>query len=498
MRKLLTIAAAAACTAVLAGPAAAQTFTVVSAAPEGLPSYTEPNAPGAIALPFSLSRPPAHPAVLSYDELLDLWQRAGAAYGVPWPVLGAINKIESAFGRNMGPSSAGALGWMQFIPSSWERWGMDGDGDGLADPWDPEDAVYAAARYLAAAGAHDDLARAIYAYNHAQWYVDDVLELAELLAGDDALSGLGAVATSPSDLFRLDELKAALVDARKRVTRAKRALPAAKEKIQELEWLLLELEQQAGDPSLTDKAFRRLEARIVEVAAGEEAARAELEQRHVELEYAVTALDELRSQAAAATALSDPAASYLGAPQAVGGYVFPVGGGPGVVSVAPDHHDYPAPDNAAPGGTPGYAPPNAVVTEAYANEDDGGKCGIGFKLALESGAAYVYCHLAYLEPDIVPGTALAAGTPVGLVGSTGNSTGPHLHLAFDPAVLYPQEEPWFAGFAGSAFTWQDAPTPTPAAAPKPPKRVFRVVDQLESSFSQPLVTFGAPVITFTR
>src|ERR671919_2663615 len=184
MRKLLTIAAAAACTAVLAGPAAAQTFTVVSAAPEGLPSYTEPNAPGAIALPFSLSRPPAHPAVLSYDELLDLWQRAGAAYGVPWPVLGAINKIESAFGRNMGPSSAGALGWMQFIPSSWERWGMDGDGDGLADPWDPEDAVYAAARYLAAAGAHDDLARAIYAYNHAQWYVDEVLELAAAFGGE--------------------------------------------------------------------------------------------------------------------------------------------------------------------------------------------------------------------------------------------------------------------------------------------------------------------------
>jgi murein DD-endopeptidase MepM/ murein hydrolase activator NlpD len=497
MRRILTIAAAAACTAVLAGPAPAQTFTVVSAAPKGLPSYTEPNAPGSIAVPFSLSRPPAHPAVLSHDDLLDLWQRAGAAYGVPWPVLAAINKIESAFGRNMGPSSAGALGWMQFIPSSWERWGMDADGDGLANPWDPEDAVYAAARYLAAAGAHEDLARAIYAYNHAQWYVDDVLELAELFAAGGALAEVGPLATSPSDLFRLDELDSALAAARKRVTRAKRALPAAEERIEGLEWRLLELEQRAGDPSLTDKAFRRLEARIAELAAGQDAARAELEHRQVELEYAVTALDELRSQAATATALSAPAASYLGAPQAVGGYVFPVGGGPGVVSVAHDHHDYPAADIAAPEGTPVYALANALVTEAYANEADGGKCGIGFKLALETGAAYVYCHLAYLEPDIVPGAALAAGTPVGLVGSTGNSTGPHLHLAFDPAVLYPQEEPWFAAFAGSAFSWQDAPTPT-TASPKPAKRVFHIVDELDPGFAQPLVALGAPVITFTR
>jgi murein DD-endopeptidase MepM/ murein hydrolase activator NlpD len=495
VRRLATIAAATACAAVLAGPASAQTFTVVAAGP-ALPSYKEPNAPGSIAVPFSLSRPPAHPAVRSYEELLDLWQSAGAAYGVPWPVLAAINKIESAFGRNMGPSSAGALGWMQFIPSSWERWGMDGDGDGLADPWDPEDAVYAAARYLAAAGAREDLARAIYAYNHAQWYVDDVLELAELFAGGAVLPEFGA-ATSPSDIHRLDELEAALADARKRVTRAKRALPAGEERMEELEWRLVEVEQQAGDPSLTDEAFRRLEARIARVAARRDAARAELERRRVELDYAVTALDELRSEAASATALSAPAASYLGAPQAVGGYVFPVGGGPAVVSVAHDHHDYPAADIAAPEGTPLYALANAVVTDAYPDERDGGKCGIGFKLQLESGPAYVYCHLAYLEPDIVPGAALAAGTPVGLVGSTGNSTGPHLHLAFDPAVLYPQEEPWFEGFAGSAFTWQDAPTPA-AAAQKPAKRVFRVVDQLGSGLSQPLVTFGAPVVTFTR
>ena len=61
------------------------------------------------------------------------------------------------------------------MPDTWLRWGTDADGDGIADPWDPEDAIFSAARYLAAAGrAHGHLPR-VFAYNHAQWYVDDVL-----------------------------------------------------------------------------------------------------------------------------------------------------------------------------------------------------------------------------------------------------------------------------------------------------------------------------------
>ena len=82
-------------------------------------------------------------------------------------MLAAINKIESNFGRNMGPSSAGAVGWMQFMPSTWLRWGTDANGDGVADPWAPEDAVFSAARYLAAAGGRTDLYRGVFAYNHA-------------------------------------------------------------------------------------------------------------------------------------------------------------------------------------------------------------------------------------------------------------------------------------------------------------------------------------------
>src|SRR5262245_52475553 len=112
MRKAV---AAAALLAVLAfaGQAAARSFTVVPAGQPAFPSYETPNAPGSINVPFPLSMAPEQPAVRSYEDLLVLWQRAGETYGVPWQVLAAINKIESEFGRNMGPSSAGAVGWMQ-------------------------------------------------------------------------------------------------------------------------------------------------------------------------------------------------------------------------------------------------------------------------------------------------------------------------------------------------------------------------------------------------
>lgn len=98
-------------------------------------------------------------------------------------ILAAINKIETDFGRNMGPSSAGALGWMQFMPGTWAAYGVDANGDGRKDPADPEDAIHAAANYLHASGAPRDWHRAIFAYNHAEWYVADVFKLAENYEG---------------------------------------------------------------------------------------------------------------------------------------------------------------------------------------------------------------------------------------------------------------------------------------------------------------------------
>ena len=107
--------------------------------------------------------------------LLPLYQACGTEYGIPWPVLASINKIETAFGTNLNVSSAGAEGWMQFIPSPWAAYGVDANGDGREDPYNPVDAICAAARYLRAAGGQHDLYNAILAYNHADWYVQEVL-----------------------------------------------------------------------------------------------------------------------------------------------------------------------------------------------------------------------------------------------------------------------------------------------------------------------------------
>ena len=115
--------------------------------------------------------------------LLPIYQAAGIQYGIRWEILAAINEIETDYGRNLNVSSAGALGWMQFIPSSWRAYGVDANKDGVKDPYNPVDAIFAAARYLHAAGYEEDVRRAIFAYNHADWYVDSVMLRARLIAG---------------------------------------------------------------------------------------------------------------------------------------------------------------------------------------------------------------------------------------------------------------------------------------------------------------------------
>jgi hypothetical protein len=115
--------------------------------------------------------------------LLPIYQAAGIQYGVRWEILAAINEIETDYGRNLNVSSAGALGWMQFMPSSWRTYGVDANKDNRRDPYNPVDAIFAAARYLKAAGYGHDVRRAIFAYNHADWYVDSVMLRARLIAG---------------------------------------------------------------------------------------------------------------------------------------------------------------------------------------------------------------------------------------------------------------------------------------------------------------------------
>ncbi len=114
--------------------------------------------------------------------LIPIYMEAGRRYHVPWEVLAAINAIETDYGRNLNTSSAGAVGWMQFEPSTWAQYGMAVDGHSVPNPYDPRDAIFSAARYLAAAGAAQNVSRAVFAYNHASWYVDEVMSRASAIA----------------------------------------------------------------------------------------------------------------------------------------------------------------------------------------------------------------------------------------------------------------------------------------------------------------------------
>jgi membrane-bound lytic murein transglycosylase B len=126
--------------------------------------------------------------------LIPIFRRAAATYGLgpQGPaVLAGINEVETAFGTNLNLSTAGAEGWMQFMPETWATYGVDANHDGVKDPYNPEDAIFAAASYLSAAGMPADTYGAIYAYNHADWYVSEVLANAGCYAkevGDPAFT----------------------------------------------------------------------------------------------------------------------------------------------------------------------------------------------------------------------------------------------------------------------------------------------------------------------
>ena len=128
-------------------------------------------------------------------QYVKLYVQAGHRYGIdPW-ILAGIGWVETQHGRSTAPgvhSGVNAYGCcagpMQFSivgsPSTWDSYGVDGDHDGERSPYDPADAIPAAARYLRASGAPQDYRAALFAYNHAQWYVAQVLAKAELYRGD--------------------------------------------------------------------------------------------------------------------------------------------------------------------------------------------------------------------------------------------------------------------------------------------------------------------------
>jgi hypothetical protein len=148
------------------------------------------------------------PSALARREIpasyLSLYEEAARRYGVDWAILAAIGKVECDHGRDTDPSctregatnAAGAGGPMQFIAATWATYGVDADGDGRADRWTAADAIYGAASLLAHAGAPGDNERAILAYNHAGWYVQEVKAWAGRYRGSNLSNVPGAPLTT--------------------------------------------------------------------------------------------------------------------------------------------------------------------------------------------------------------------------------------------------------------------------------------------------------------
>ena len=144
-------------------------------------------------------------------EYIPIYQEAGEEYDIDWILLAAIHRIETVF-STIDPmiSHAGAEGHTQFMPCTWVGWsysgcagtngnafipdnikhdpsqiakhkgyGVDGDGDGKADPFNIYDAIYSSANMLSSSmrGSTEDekMRNAIRSYNHAEWYVNEVM-----------------------------------------------------------------------------------------------------------------------------------------------------------------------------------------------------------------------------------------------------------------------------------------------------------------------------------
>jgi cell wall-associated NlpC family hydrolase len=303
MRRLLSLLGVALGLALaLSGTAGADTFRV-----------EQPHRASAGGGVFTFTSTQATPAgEHSFAALRPIWQAAGNAYGIPWEVLGAINKVETNFGTNLGPSSAGAVGWMQFMPSTWARWGIDANGDGRADPNSPADAIFSAARYLVGCGGQFDIARAVYCYNHASWYVNEVLGLASLYARG---GGAGGIA------FSADPLKAQIASARSQVSASHAQLDTARARAERLARSERRFLHVASTARLLSSQLDA-QKRAVLLGVRRHSADARVHQLQKRLDAATTQLGRYRDQAnsAPSTALLSSLFSGGGS-QAAGGVV---------------------------------------------------------------------------------------------------------------------------------------------------------------------------------
>jgi murein DD-endopeptidase MepM/ murein hydrolase activator NlpD len=171
--------------------------TPTSASPTIFP--TPPSDTGANVNPFTASELARLSSLIANPNeppefLVPIYKAAGKRYDIPWQILAAINGIETDYGRDLAVSPAGAMGWMQFMPGTWMEYGVAADGNRAPNPFDPRDAIFSAAHYLAANGGPRDVRRALFAYNHALWYVDAVLWRAQMITDlrlDKGIPGAG-------------------------------------------------------------------------------------------------------------------------------------------------------------------------------------------------------------------------------------------------------------------------------------------------------------------
>jgi Transglycosylase SLT domain len=178
---LLGLAAAGACTMMLALTVARGAERVVSSV-----GGSRAGSSSRVAVtPSAQARADIPPLYLA------LYMQAGARFGLNWAILAGIGRVECDHGRDPAPSCtvegqfnyAGAGGPAQFLSSTWQRYGITPSGQGTPDMWRPSDAIFSMANYLRACGAPGDYSAAIYCYNHAWWYVAEVLSWARLYSG---------------------------------------------------------------------------------------------------------------------------------------------------------------------------------------------------------------------------------------------------------------------------------------------------------------------------
>ena len=165
-----------------------------SAEPPTLPATAAPpasSAPGGLVVPAPGGAPSAFARADIPPSYLALYRAAGARFGLDWTILAGIGRVECDHGRDPAPActvegqfnSAGAGGPAQFLLSTWRRFGISAAGTGVPDMWNAADAIFSMANYLRACGAPAEYPQAIYGYNHAWWYVADVLAWARIYTG---------------------------------------------------------------------------------------------------------------------------------------------------------------------------------------------------------------------------------------------------------------------------------------------------------------------------